>query len=125
MANRTALIVDDELSVRRYLKILLDREEVLTVEADNGVDALRMLVEHAGRIHLIVSDIKMPRGDGLTFARAAQKLYPEIPLIIISGFSDADKPEDQPIEFEFIQKPFRAGTLVATIRKMMSDWPDL
>jgi len=118
MPVRTALIVDDEISVRRYVKFVLEGEEMATIEADNGVDALRLLVERDGRIDIIVSDVRMPQGDGLTFARAAQRLYPKTPILLISGFVDGLRPE-RPVEFEFLEKPFRAGMLVARVRKLL------
>jgi len=70
MANRVSLVVDDEASVRSFISAILRRDDFQTVEAEDGAQALRFLRELEGDVVLIVSDIDMPNGDGLTLARA-------------------------------------------------------
>ena len=61
---------------------------------------------------MIVSDIQMPNGDGLSFAHAVKNLFPDVPVILLSGEA---KPE---AGFEFVKKPFLPATLMRAVRKL-------
>ena len=85
----TLLIVEDEDIIRKGLivtlrKLEMDFEHIY--EAGDGEEGLRLCREHAPDI--IMTDIKMPLMDGLTFIRESQKLLPEGQFIILSGYSD-------------------------------------
>ena len=67
MKNKgTILIVDDELSMREFLSILLEKDGYATLAAANGKDALRLLDQE--KVNLIISDIRMPAMNGLSMA---------------------------------------------------------
>src|SRR5579872_6334588 len=95
-----SLVVDDEPSVRSYITAILQQENFTTLEAENGSHGLQIVQERDGDLDLIVSDIQMPNGDGLSLAHAVQESYPAVPVILISGQVN---PEGS---FEFVQKPF-------------------
>ena len=85
----TLLIVEDEDIIRKGLIVTLRKLEMDFVhiyEAGDGEEGLRLCREHAPDI--IMTDIKMPLMDGLTFIRESQKLLPEGQFIILSGYSD-------------------------------------
>jgi DNA-binding NtrC family response regulator len=110
--NRTALIVDDEPSVRAFVRVILEREGFHTIEAEGGKEALAAVQRLDGRLNLIVTDIHMPDGDGLSFARAVTVCFPTVPIVVISGLAKPD------VGFEFVEKPFAWATLVHAIRKV-------
>ena len=93
------LIVDDERLEREGVKYLLSQEnkEWRIYEAANGKDALQILREE--KIDLLLTDIKMPHMDGLELTSKAKELYPELPVVIFSGYSD----------FAFAQEAMRYG----------------
>ena len=93
------LIVDDERLEREGVKYLLAQEnkEWRIYETANGKDALRILREE--KIDLLLTDIKMPHMDGLELTSKAKELYPELPVVIFSGYSD----------FAFAQEAMRYG----------------
>jgi CheY-like chemotaxis protein len=101
MANRISLVVDDDADVRKFISATLQREDFQTVEAEDGAQALRIVRELGEDVALIVSDIQMPNGDGLTFARAVNKAYPAVPIILVSGCSEPSAEFDY-----FLRKPF-------------------
>jgi two-component system, cell cycle response regulator CpdR len=68
--------------------------------------------EHWGdSIDLIITDIQMANGDGLTFASAARELYPSTAIILISGYAPPDD------GFVFLQKPFTWQTMANVVRR--------
>jgi two-component system, cell cycle sensor histidine kinase and response regulator CckA len=107
-----SLVVDDEPSVRRYVSTILQREDFQTLEAEGGTHALQIVEELGGGVDLIVSDIQMPNGDGLSLAHAVKHSFPDVPLILVSGNSTLDG------NFEFLQKPFVPATLA--VRKLFA-----
>ena len=109
-----SLVVDDEESVRQYVSTILQREHFQTLEAEDGVHALQIVQDLGGGLDLIVSDIQMPRGDGLSFAHAVKRSFPAIPLILVSGYATPDA------DFDFVQKPFKPATLVRAVRKLFA-----
>jgi CheY-like chemotaxis protein len=116
MAQRIALIVDDEWSVRKYIKAVLESDGFHTIEAENGVEALEQLRKLGTGVHLLVSDIKMPQMNGIELACLVRADFPTIPIILISGYPD----EFSDVAFEFISKPFRVETLLSAIRNVMA-----
>ncbi|MBZ5624426.1 MAG: response regulator [Acidobacteriia bacterium] len=109
-----SLVVDDEPSVRRYISTILHREDFRTLEAEDGAHALQIVQELDGGVDLIVSDIQMPNGDGLSLAHAVNKSFPAVPVILVSGNAKPD------IGFEFVQKPFLPATLMSAVRKLFA-----
>lgn len=84
----TILIVDDEKLERNGIRFLLKREEIQCriIEAANGKDALgKLAVNHAD---ILFSDIKMPYMNGLELAEKVREMYPEMEIVIFSGYND-------------------------------------
>ena len=110
------LVVDDELSMRQFLKILLDKEGYRTEVAADGHEALEQVGRHS--FDLVISDIRMPRMSGLELLAALKQEHPELPVIMITAFAS---PEDavQAMKngaFDYITKPFNVEEIKAVIR---------
>lgn len=84
----TILIADDEKLERNGIKFLLKREgqECKILEAENGKVALGILMEH--KVDILFSDIKMPYMNGLELTEKARELYPDLEIVIFSGYND-------------------------------------
>ena len=82
------LLVDDEEPVRGFLKrgLELDAHQVTT--ATDGADALERLAEAGGAFELVLTDIRMPIMDGIALALAAKQQYPDLPILLMTGFAD-------------------------------------
>jgi CheY-like chemotaxis protein len=68
MWQKISLIVDDELSIRKYINSVLPSDGFQTSEAENGVQALELKCRLGTGVDSLVCDIKMPRMDGITLA---------------------------------------------------------
>jgi DNA-binding response OmpR family regulator len=100
----------------------MQREKFQVLEAQDGVQALRLASKVGDALDLIVSDIQMPGGDGLTLARSVRESFPRLPIILISGQVESAS-QRSGISFEIVQKPFLPETLLAAIgnaKKMMT-----
>ncbi|KAB1440367.1 response regulator [Pseudodesulfovibrio senegalensis] len=79
------LIVDDSKTVRNLVAFIMKKEGFKVTTAEDGLDGLEKLYG-AGEVDLIVSDINMPRMDGLTFIKTLreQETYRDIPIVVLS-----------------------------------------
>lgn len=84
------MLVDDEDEIRRIAATLLGRFGFTVLEAANGRDALAVYREHGAEITVVMTDVGMPVMDGYELCRELKKLDHRLPIIISSGFGDAD-----------------------------------
>ncbi len=110
------LIIDDERSIRRALKEILEFEDFEVDEAENGKEGLEKAL--AETYDIIFCDIKMPMMDGMEVLAAFQKEKIESPVIMISGHGNIDTAV-QAIKngaFDFIEKPLDLNRILVTVR---------
>ena len=119
MSHRISLVVDDEPSVRNFIRAVLRSDGFQTIEAENGVQALELMRKLGTGVDLVVSDIKMPKMDGITLACSVRAEFPTIPLILVSGHAEIEQAEHPDADFEFVQKPFLPGTLLSKVKRVM------
>ncbi|MBY6265418.1 response regulator [Azospirillum sp. 412522] len=81
------LLVDDEDSVRRYLRLVLEEAGCTVVEASDGQEALDRYDEAGGLFDAVVSDVSMPRMNGLELARALESRNPLLPILFLTGYA--------------------------------------
>ena len=106
-----ALLVDDEDLVRASTAHMLSELGYTVVEARSADEALK-LADAGSRFDLMVSDYLMPGTNGADVARAMKSLHPELPVLIISGYADADGIAP---DLPRLTKPFRQDELAAKI----------
>ena len=119
-AGRVVLVVDDDADMRDVLASVLQELGLQVLEAQDGLEALAVI--HANpTLCLIISDLKMPRCDGLELARALQALaWPSLPpFVMISGYSDPALGRAEELNIKAIlRKPFR----LEEIRALVARW---
>ncbi|KAA3629020.1 MAG: sigma-54-dependent Fis family transcriptional regulator [Bacteroidetes bacterium] len=113
------LIVDDEGSIRRTLRDILEFEKYEVEEAADGKECLFKLSKN--QYDIILLDIKMPKMDGMEVLDRLQILAPDTPVIMISGHANIDTAVDAVKRgaFDFISKPPDLNRLLITIRNAM------
>ena len=107
----TCLIVDDEPRILVYLRAVLQSAGFDTLEASNGSEALDVLRSERLKVEVIVSDVSMPIMSGLALAASVRAEFPEIPVILVSGYAAV------PVEgIPLLQKPFLPAALLGMVR---------
>jgi two-component system cell cycle sensor histidine kinase/response regulator CckA len=116
------LLVEDEEAVRAFAARALASRGYTVLEADSGVDALRVVEKAGGKIDLIVSDVIMPEMDGPTMLTELRRRGLNAKIIFVSGYADdafaKNLPEGQ--EFQFLPKPFSLKQLIETVKGAMN-----
>ncbi len=121
--HRTVLLVEDEDAVRLLAARGLRNRGFRVIEAVSGDQALAKLNERERAIHLIVSDIVMPGTDGISLARAARGMLPDVKVVLTSGYSDdlmVGEFRDDP-NVRFLAKPFTLAELNQTACDMLTE----
>lgn len=110
------LIIDDERSIRRALKEILEFEKFEVDEAENGKEGLEKALAEA--YDIIFCDIKMPLMDGMEVLEAFQKEKVESQVIMISGHGNVDTAVHalKNGAFDFIEKPLDLNRILVTVR---------
>jgi two-component system, cell cycle sensor histidine kinase and response regulator CckA len=116
------LLVEDEEAVRAFASRALSSRGYTVLEADSGVDALRVAKEAGGAIDLIVSDVIMPEMDGPTMLTELRRRGVLAKAVFVSGYADDAFARNLPGEekFVFLPKPFTLKQLVETVKATMS-----
>ena len=112
----TILLIDDEASIRRTLKEILEFEKYQVLEAPDGFSAIDIFKKSA--IDIVLLDIKMPKMDGLEVLDFLQEINPEVPVIMISGHGNIDTAVEAVKKgaFDYISKPPDLNRLLITLR---------
>jgi two-component system response regulator PilR (NtrC family) len=110
------LVIDDELSMREFLKILLEKEGYSISVAEGANEALEMVESEL--FDLVISDIKMPELGGLGLLQKLRQQGNQVPVILITAYAS---PEDAVSAmkggaFDYITKPFNVDEIKAVIR---------
>ena len=110
------LLVDDETSVIQVIGDFLTECGHCVIPAGDGAEALNTL-EARGDIALIVSDIRMPRMDGIEFLRAVRVRFPGTPVILITGHGDEGVAVSalQEGAYDYLKKPVKLGEFLACV----------
>lgn len=115
------LIIEDEPAIRRVLvKILSDEDKSHELfEAENGIEGINLIKKH--QFDLIISDVKMPKVDGIEVLEFINLNFPETPFVMISGHGDLDMAVDSMKKgaFDYISKPPDLNRLLTTVRNAL------
>ncbi len=119
--DETILVVEDDSTVRQVIIETLSNHGYRVLEAMDGAEALEIFALSADQIDLIITDIVMPRVNGVEFHLQILKNNPNVKFIFISGYSDnAILKEADLNSVEFLQKPFKLNELVRRVRKVLN-----
>ena len=117
-SDETILLVEDEEAIRDFVSSILEESGYHVLEAPSGVEGLRISDEYEGTIHLLLSDIRMPKMSGPELARKLNQNHPETKLLFVSGHTDNDliKKEIGDTPCGFLHKPFSFEGLLNKVR---------
>ncbi|HAH05985.1 MAG TPA: hypothetical protein DCM05_05550 [Elusimicrobia bacterium] len=119
--TETILLVEDEDSVRSLAMKILERKGYEVLSAENGEQALRLLRERRGAVHLLLTDVVMPGMNGKQLCLEAGKLIPGLRTLFISGYTGeiVSKQGGLPRGTQLLLKPFTAEALASKVREAL------
>ncbi|HDM78281.1 MAG TPA: sigma-54-dependent Fis family transcriptional regulator [Deltaproteobacteria bacterium] len=114
------LVVDDELSMREFLEIMLLNEGYSVVTAENGGEALKILEKEP--VDLIITDIRMNGIDGLQVLKKSKEINPNTIVIMISAYASAETAVQAMKEgaYDYLPKPFKLKEIKKVIREALN-----
>ena len=90
------------------------------LEASCGQTALDVLNDHEGSVDIIVTDVIMPEMDGPTMAKEVMKIYPDMPIIFVSGYTEDRFKEEIGDNAHFLPKPFTLQQLASRVKEVLN-----
>ena len=114
------LITDDEERIIRNIKVIFDEMENIEVVKAQDLTSIVDFVERE-RLHLIITDLRVPKVGRLEFLKQVKSMDPELPVIVITGDDSIETAVESMKEgaFDYITKPFEGGTLSVAVEKAL------
>jgi CheY-like chemotaxis protein len=109
------LVVDDESFVRDFVAHVLEHQGYIVQRAADGQEAAELFQKQAERVALVVTDLDMPRKNGLELVREIKAIRPELPVLAMSG--NLQKWEEELKGISRLAKPFAVKTLLKEVEK--------
>ncbi len=119
--TETILFVEDDDSVRAFVMEVLESSGYNVLAANGGRAALQLCESYSGQIDMLISDVIMPKMGGSELKNHVVKLFPDIKVLFISGYTD-DSIASQRIDdhsIAFLEKPFSPETFIKKIRTVL------
>jgi CheY-like chemotaxis protein len=118
--SATILLVDDDEALRLLARDVLRNEGFQVIEASNGAEALEVAAAYPEPIDLLLTDVIMPKVNGLLLAGRIMQERPCIRVLYISGYVERSILLAKHPEAILLQKPFTPGALVAAVRQVLA-----
>jgi CheY-like chemotaxis protein len=119
--TETILLVEDDESLRKIAVRTLTRMGYTILQAENGEAALQAVAEHAGPIHLLLTDVVMPRMDGRELAERLAPQLPDMKVLYSSGYTDDAVVRHGVLQAQvsFLSKPYTPAILRRKVRDVL------
>lgn len=117
--SKTILIVEDEPMITDLARSILEEIGYKVLEAVNGEEALKVFKLKEGRIDLLLTDVRMPRMNGLQLAEQLRAARPDMKMIFMSGYSDEILLSKLNMAVGFLPKPFTTETLTQKVSEAL------
>jgi two-component system, cell cycle sensor histidine kinase and response regulator CckA len=114
------LLAEDEALVRNLVQLMLTREGYAVLSANDGQEALELSEAFKDPIHLLLTDVRMPRMDGITLKELVRTQRPEIKVIVMSG-ETANIIAIENTPDAFLRKPFIPPTLLKCVQRVLAE----
>ncbi len=119
--TETILIVEDEVSILKMIKRMLEILGYTVLDAGDPFEALEIAKNYIGTIHLLITDVIMPKMNGVDLSKLVSAMHPKIRVLFTSGYS-ADvllKHNINTSDINYLRKPVSFASLAATVRTVL------
>ena len=123
MSKPLALVADDDTAVRNLIREMLASDGWETLSACDGQEALEMLEQSAEPVQLLVTDMYMPKTNGMELIKAVNSTHPDIPVLVVTAYNfDMDiPPEGFKGRMQLLPKPFSMKVLLQTAQTLLNN----
>ena len=120
--TETILLAEDQEEVRAIVRLALESKGYTVLAARNGNEAMQLCKQHSGPIHLLMTDVVMPKMNGRQLAVLVVDQRPQIKVLYLSGYTDDAVVRHGVLETEmaFLQKPFTPMDLARKVREVLN-----
>lgn len=120
------LITEDDDSVRSFVSRALEMDGHAVFTASDGEDGFDRLEEHEGEFDLLLTDIKMPFMDGIELSKTAAKHFPDLKILMMTGFADQRERAEglDAIVVDVVPKPFSLQEIRAAVKHALEYEPE-
>jgi PAS domain S-box-containing protein len=121
--SETVLVVEDDSPIRKLVREILERNGYEVLAACDGEDAIRVCGAHEGTIHLLLTDVVMPRMSGAELSRRLSELGREMKTLFMSGYTDNAIVHHGVLDpgKPLLQKPFTPTALLRKVREVLEE----
>ena len=114
------LLVDDDEGIRRFVRHILTEEGFRVIEACDGADALEVACASSEPIDLLLTDVIMPKINGLVLAERLMQKRPGVAVLFMSGYVEKSIHLAKHPYANMLQKPFTTAALLAAVRQVLA-----
>ena len=113
------LVAEDDALIRFSTVRTLSKAGYCTIEAVNGVEALRLAAEYDGAVHVMVTNVDMPEMDGHELSRRMKEARPDILTLVVSAQHERDFPPEAKHYADALLKPLQGPQLLKAVQKLL------
>jgi CheY-like chemotaxis protein len=120
-----ALVIDDDDTVRAVVRRILERQGLRVLDAPTGEEGIVLATQHAEQVKLVLLDLTMPGMGGEATLRRLRALWPELPVILMSGYAEDDvRQRLGVVQIQgIIEKPFDITSVQAEVQRALGAAP--
>jgi DNA-binding NtrC family response regulator len=116
----TILLVEDDQMVRTLARLILELSGYNVLEAASGIEAMEVCKDLQGPVHLLLTDVVMPKMSGPELSKEVMKKWPDVRVLYMSGHADDVVARyDVGTDVNLLQKPFSPDTLALKVRETL------